>query len=108
MALNKLPIPARGSPAWGYLLLVGVTAYAAEVCVTLGFARATPETLGQVSVLKFLSPIFSAIWGVLFLSSVPKPVQIAGMLLVLTASGCIMMLRDMNTSKDPLRQGLMD
>eukprot|EP00932_Pfiesteria_piscicida_P023143 SRR837773.9877.p1 GENE.SRR837773.9877~~SRR837773.9877.p1 ORF type:complete len:199 (+),score=40.71 SRR837773.9877:32-598(+) len=70
-ALGRLPVPRWGSPAWGYLLGVALAAYAAEVCITLGFARATPQTLGQVSVLKFLSPIFSILWGLLFLSSAP-------------------------------------
>jgi len=88
LALDRLPLPPLRSPAWGYLLAVGGAAYAAEVCVTIGYARAA-NCLGQVSVLKFLSPIFSTMWGTLFLGEVPTSLELVGAVMVLGASAAI-------------------
>lgn len=99
-ALRSFEIPEWGSRGWGFLIGAGCCAYAAEVCVTLGFARTTPETLGQVAVLKFLAPIFSTTWGIFCFSTPLPPLQIAGMVLVLTASCGIMLLRSKPAAED--------
>jgi len=65
------------------VLAAGVAAYAAEVCITLGFARVGQNVLGQVSVLKFLSPIFALLWGVVFLGERPAWHVLVGAVLVL-------------------------
>jgi len=77
------PLTPWPSRAWGYVLAAGVAAYAAEVCITLGFARVGQNVLGQVSVLKFLSPIFALLWGVVFLGERPAWHVLVGAVLVL-------------------------
>lgn len=94
--LGEFPIPPFSSGAWPYLLGVGFAAYAAEVCITIGFARTTSEIVGQVSVLKFSSPIFSAVWGAVFLHSFPGAIELIGMLLVLVAASVVVLLRSRN------------
>jgi len=91
-ALDRFPIPPASSVAWRYLFGVGASAYAAEVCITVGYAHAG-KSLGQVSILKFLSPIFSALWGALFLGETPGPSQLAGSVLVLMASATILYVK---------------
>lgn len=86
--LSFPPLSPSPSRAWIWLLGVAATCYAAEVCITLGFARAQ-KRLGQVSVLKFLSPILSILWGVVFLGEEPAIHVLAGAALVLGASAYI-------------------
>mmetsp|Transcript_34081 Transcript_34081/g.73657 ORF Transcript_34081/g.73657 Transcript_34081/m.73657 type:complete len:412 (+) Transcript_34081:265-1500(+) len=101
LALDVLPFPPLDNrPAWGYLCGVGVAAYAAEVFVTMGFAKATPTNLGEVSTMKFMSPVFSLVWGFVFLASSPGALQFVGMVLVLTSAGAINFLRSANHGLD--------
>lgn len=92
IALAKLPFPPLQSPAWRYLAAVGATAYAAEVCITCGFGRAG-RAIGQVSVLKYLSPILSIVWAVLFLGEKLRTADIVGALLIFTSSGTVMFMK---------------
>jgi len=97
--LHDLYFPPAGSGAWVYLVAVAVTAYAAEVCITVGYAFAG-TSIGQVSVLKFLSPIFSLMWGILFLGSGLQGAQIAGSCLVFAASATIVYLKTAHGEDD--------
>ena len=84
--LGALEAPPTSWPTLGYLLGVGVFAYAAEVCVTCGFARARGN-LGRVSVLKFLTPIFSTIWGLTFLHGhLTLPGVLGGCLILISST----------------------
>jgi len=91
-ALGQLAVPPLNSPAWAYIVGVGLSAYVAEVCITVGFARGR-KSLGRLSVLKFLSPIFSSIWGVIFLGELPGAAQLGGAAIVLAASAVIVYQR---------------
>merc|ERR1712039_629604 len=70
---------------WPYLIGVASFSYAAEVCMTCGYALAG-SSIGQVSVLEFLSPIFSIAWGALFLSESIASLDMAGAFLVIGSS----------------------
>lgn len=88
LLLGVLEVPPTAWPKIGYLLGVGIFAYAAEVCVTCGFARAQGD-LSRVSVLKFLTPIFSTMWGLTFLHGHLTVPGVLGGSLVLVSSATV-------------------
>lgn len=75
--LHQLAVPALSSPAWVYIFGVALAAYGAEVCMTIGFAHARGQ-LARLSVLKFMSPIFSYFWGACILGEETGAMQLAG------------------------------
>lgn len=93
LPLGEFNLPGADQPqVWGYLVAVGVFAYMAEVFVTCGYQRAGAGT-GQVSVLKFLSPVFSMLWACLFLGEEIEWTDMAGAVLILGSSATIVLLQ---------------
>jgi len=84
-AFHELHFPSWHDAAWVNWALVAVFAYAAEVCMTCGFARAG-DRAGSVSVWKFLCPVFSMLWGALFLGEGVTWSSICGSTLILASS----------------------
>mmetsp|Transcript_75964 Transcript_75964/g.222678 ORF Transcript_75964/g.222678 Transcript_75964/m.222678 type:complete len:393 (-) Transcript_75964:55-1233(-) len=86
--LGEFSLPNADLRLWAYLVGVGAFAYMAEVFVTCGYQRAGEGT-GQVSVLKFLSPVLSMLWGCLLLGEELEASDLAGAALILGSSAAI-------------------
>eukprot|EP00930_Biecheleria_cincta_P033560 TRINITY_DN23251_c0_g1_i1.p1 TRINITY_DN23251_c0_g1~~TRINITY_DN23251_c0_g1_i1.p1 ORF type:complete len:338 (+),score=53.76 TRINITY_DN23251_c0_g1_i1:48-1061(+) len=99
LLLGVLEVPPMGWSKLCYLLGVGVFAYAAEVCVTCGFARARGN-LGRVSVLKFLTPIFSTAWDLIFLHGHLHMFGALGGCLILVSSAIIVLFTKSTVQED--------
>uniref|UniRef100_A0A7S4QJA8 EamA domain-containing protein n=1 Tax=Alexandrium monilatum TaxID=311494 RepID=A0A7S4QJA8_9DINO len=92
LPLDEYHLPGAEPKVWTYLVAVGAFAYAAEVFVTCGYQRAGEGT-GQVSVLKFLSPVFSMLWGCLLLGEDIDWMDLAGAALILGSSAAIVLVQ---------------
>merc|ERR1712241_984720 len=69
---------------WFHLILTGVVTWAAEVCMTKGYALAV-QGAGQVAVYKFLTPVFSIVLDFMLLHHVPDWATVVGGAVVLIA-----------------------
>ncbi len=67
----------------GFLLLAGIAAGGAQITVTKAYTFAPAK---EVSVYDYSQVLFTALWGVLFLSQLPDWVSVAGYLVIIGAA----------------------
>ncbi|MDD7267931.1 MAG: DMT family transporter [Lachnospiraceae bacterium] len=67
----------------GYMILSGISAAAAQVCITKAYGYAPAS---EISIYDYTNILFSAILGYLFLSQTPDGLSVLGYFIILSAS----------------------
>jgi len=109
--LGELHFPRAEPRLWAHLVGMGFFAYMAEVFITCGYQRAA-DGVGQVSVLKYLSPVSSMLLGCLLLGEQITWMDLAGAVLILGSSGAIVFVqakgsapdRDEDVENEPIKE----
>eukprot|EP00928_Gymnodinium_smaydae_P020285 TRINITY_DN17848_c0_g1_i1.p1 TRINITY_DN17848_c0_g1~~TRINITY_DN17848_c0_g1_i1.p1 ORF type:complete len:393 (-),score=51.57 TRINITY_DN17848_c0_g1_i1:66-1175(-) len=107
VTFQLFPVPSFGSPACWFLIVCGVSSYVAEVCITIGYACAG-SSIGEISVLKLLNPLFSLLWGITFLNERVNSFEIVGSLVILIASAAILRLQSAPSTPKELQEDDMN